>query len=118
MKPLLNILKKEPKYINIYYHHAKDKLVCHQHRCNAFIELSDGYPDEKDENLSLLFTITPYMLGAIKSLKISFAEAKRRILTALFKDLSNPSPKSCIYDKNSNLYNVLVNEFGIKLSRT
>jgi hypothetical protein len=66
---------------------------------------------DNHENSIIVFTLTPYLIGILHTLQIPYSQAKRRILSAIDKDLSNCKN----FTKKSNLYNLLVNEFGIKV---
>jgi hypothetical protein len=67
-----------------------------------------------DDNLVCVFTINPVLIGMLRTLSIPFYKAKNRIISAINKDLSSDFIKS-IYDKNSNLYNLLINEFHLPI---
>jgi hypothetical protein len=105
---LAKLFSKEPKYLNIYYDTQKLKLVILEVSVNEYTTMSDDLPN--DENLNLVFILTPYLIGMLRTLNIPFYKVKRRILSALNKDLK----KHTSFNKNTNLYNVLVNEFGIR----
>jgi hypothetical protein len=107
---LLKLANEVPDYLNIYHDIEKDKLVIMQSDVNVATTMSD-YDGDVPENYNIVFTLTPYLIGMLKTLKIPFYKAKRRILSAINKDLRKGNR---LYDVNSNLYNVLVNEFGIR----
>jgi hypothetical protein len=110
MKTFNKLFDKQPNFLNIYYDTLKKKLVIFESRCidnGSFF--SDDFP--QNESLNYVFTLTPYLMGMLKSLNLPFYKVKRCVLSAINKDLS----KGNMFDKSSNLYNLLVNEFGIKL---
>ncbi|MFM2344714.1 MAG: hypothetical protein RLZZ210_1325 [Pseudomonadota bacterium] len=101
MKTLHNRFSKEPSRLHIVYDYKNDKMLCiDQEKINY-----------TDENLNIVFTLSSYLIGIMHSLKIPFSTCKSKIKKAIFKDLSSGKH----FDRNSNLYNVLVYEFGIKL---
>jgi hypothetical protein len=111
MKTISNILNK-PEYYNIYWDSQKNKLVILKslNPDNNTVLSDELYFD--DENLTVVFSISPYLIGMLKVLNIPFYKAKRRILSAINKDI-----KECnMLDRNSNLGNLLLNEFGISIA--
>jgi hypothetical protein len=101
MRTLTNIFQKEPTPLHIVYDIQKCKLIfVEQHNLDYF-----------DKNLNIVFTLTSYLIGILHTLNVSFAQSKKQLIKAIDKDLSNDNS----FNKNSNLYNVLVNQFGIKL---
>lgn len=63
-------------------------------------------------NIHVLFTITPFLLGYFRGLKyISFTRIKTMIIDAVRKDINSCNK----FDKNSYLFDVLVNKLAIKL---
>jgi len=111
MKKLITQLK-DPQYYNIYYNHSTDKLQIIKTSYCPFKFISDEIPS--DDNLVCVFTINPLLIGMLRTLSIPFYRAKNRIISAINKDLSSDYIKS-IYDKNSNLYNLLVNQFNLPI---
>jgi hypothetical protein len=100
------------KYYNVYYNHSTSKLQIIKTVHNPYITISDEIPE--DDNLVCVFTINPVLIGMLRNLSIPFYKAKNRIISAINKDLSSPLVK-CIYDKNSNLYNLLIKEFHLPI---
>jgi hypothetical protein len=111
MKTLITKLK-DPKYYNVYYNHSTNKLQVIKTAYNPFRMIDDEIP--VDDNLVCVFTINPVLIGMLRTLSIPFYKAKNRIISAINKDLSSDFIKS-IYDKNSNLYNLLINEFHLPI---
>jgi len=111
MKQLSNILNK-PEHYNIYFDSQKNKLVIlkSDFADNGIVISDESYFN--DDNLIIVFTISPYLIGMLKVLNIPFYKAKRRILSAINKDLKQFK----MLDKNSNLGNLLANEFGIRIA--
>jgi len=101
MKTLFSTFAKEPEQLHICYDLQKDKMRI----------FKDSEFNCKDENLNCVFTLTSYLIGILHTLKIPYSLAKKRLMKAIFNDLSTGNN----FNKNSNLYNVLVNEFGIKV---
>jgi hypothetical protein len=100
MKTLHKSFAKEPTPLFIVYDTENDKMLCiNQEKFNY-----------DDKTLKIVFTLTSYLIGMLRTLNIPFYKVKKRILSAINKDLSNGKS----FDINSNLYNVLVNEFGIR----
>jgi hypothetical protein len=106
---LLRLQNTVPDYLNIYYDTQKNRLVILKSDVNTITTMSD-YDCDIPEHYNIVFTLTPYLIGMLRTLKIPFYKAKRRILSAINKDLKQNN----MLDRNSNLYNVLVNEFGIR----
>ena len=87
-----------------YHNHS---LFKHSH---IFTVISDDNLLEKDAKLICVFVINPVLLGMLKTLNYSFYYVKSKICKAIFKDIKQEK----MFDENSNLYNLLVNEFGLK----
>lgn len=93
---------QEPKYLNIYYDTEKFKLICLK---------EDSKFHNGNDNLNMVFTLTPYFIAIIQSLKIPFSKAKNIIIKTINIDIAEGN----MFTENSNLYKLLVDEFGINL---
>jgi hypothetical protein len=100
----------DPKYYNVYYNHSTDKLEIIKTLHNPYTTISEEIP--QDDNLACVFTINPVLVGMLQTLNISFCKAKNRIISSINKDLSSGLIS---YEKNSNLYHLLVNEFHLPI---
>jgi hypothetical protein len=105
----LNILLNRNCY-GIFWNSEEEKLVIQKDK--FFYNSFDNEESVNREDLILVFSISPYLIGIIKGLGIPFYKAKRRILSAINKDLKQFN----ILDRNSNLGNLLINDFGIEIS--
>jgi hypothetical protein len=97
---LFHRFEKQPKPLHLIHDTETDKMYF-QHQVTY-----------KHQTLNTIFTLTPYLIGYIRCLRdISFTVAKRLIIEAINKDLECSNN----FDKRSNLYDVLVNKFGISV---
>jgi len=94
-------------YYNICYNPKTDKTQIVKTQLDIFTSDDDL---ATSDDLICVFVITPVLIGMLKTLSIPFSKVKNLINKAVFKDIDQKK----IFDKNSNLYNLLVNEFGLK----
>jgi hypothetical protein len=102
-------------YYNVCYNHSTNKLQIIKTGDNPFTCSYDDNPND-DDNLACVFVINPVLFGMLKTLSIPFYKAKKLIISAINRDLNSPhcSNGKDLFNKKSNLYNLLVNEFGLK----
>jgi hypothetical protein len=98
-------------YYNVCYNSQLNKMNIIKTNTNIFTDISDDNWLEKDDNLICVFVINPVLVGMLRTLSIPFYKAKNLISKAIFKDVTEEK----MFNKNSNLYNLLINEFHLPI---